>query len=171
VPFITRLSKGSHAAALGSRKVVTYSMIFQLIMALNRDDPAIVRELLLRYQPEIAGNLAYYEELIEDALAYYREVVLPARRVEEPGHELDEALAALRGALAALRDASPEPEALQTTVFQVAKDRGIRTKDWFGTLYRLFLGQGQGPRVGTLFALLGLPAVLERLDAHLAGSA
>ena len=167
VPFISRLSKGAHAGTLANRKVVTYSMIFQLIMALNQNDPAIVRELLLRYQPEIAGNLAYYEQLIEDALTYYREVVLPARRIEEPGHELDEALTALRAALVPLQGSPADPEALQTAVFQAAKDRGIKTKEWFGTLYRVFLRQPQGPRIGTLFALLGLPAVIKRLDAHL----
>ena len=169
VPFVSRLSKGAHAGTLANRKVVTYSMIFQLIMALNRDDPALVRELLLRYQPDIAGNLAYYDQLIENALTYYREVVLPARRVEEPGHELDEALVALRDAVGRLRDtgAPADQDSLQTLVFQVAKDRGIKTRDWFGTLYRLFLRQPQGPRVGTLFSLLGLPAVLERLEAHL----
>ncbi len=52
-------------------------------------------------------------------------------------------------------------------MFQIAKDRGIRAKDWYGTLYRLFLRQPQGPRVGTLLALLGLPAVSARLEAHL----
>jgi lysyl-tRNA synthetase, class I len=169
VPFVSRLSQGAHAQALADRKVVTYSLIFQLIMALNRDDPALVRELLLRYQPGIAGNIAYYDQLIADALTCYREVVLPVRKVEEAGHDLDEALAAMRAALADLHacGAPPDPEALQTLVFQVAKDRGVKTKEWLGTLYRLFLHQAQGPRVGTLFALLALPAVLERLDAHL----
>ena len=77
VPFISRLSRKGHAAKLAGQKTVTYSLILQLILALNQDDPRIVRDYLLKYQPDIAGNVAYYEQLIEDALAYYREVVLP----------------------------------------------------------------------------------------------
>jgi lysyl-tRNA synthetase class I len=140
-------------------------------MALNQDDPGIVREFLLRYSPEIAGNIGYYDQLIEDALTYYREVALPGRKTEEPDHALDEALSALREALVKLRGgpAGTDPEALQTAVFQVAKDRGIQTKDWFRTLYRIFLRQPQGPRIGTLFALLGLDTTISRLEAHLAG--
>ena len=170
VPFISRLSKGAHAGNLAKGKVITYSMIFELILALNQDDPAIVREFLLRYSPEIAGNIGYYDQLIEEALTYYREVALPGRKTEEPNHDLDEALAALREALEQLRGSpeGPDPEAIQTAVFQVAKDRGIKIKDWFRTLYRVFLRQSQGPRIGTLFALLGLEATIARLAAHLA---
>jgi lysyl-tRNA synthetase class 1 len=169
VPFISRLSKGAHAGRLANEKIVNYTMIFELILALNQDDPAIVREFLLRYQPEIAGNLGYYDQLIEDALTYYREVALPALKTEEPDHMMDEALAALRDALGKLKGtpAGADPEALQTTVFQVAKDREIKPKDWFRILYRVFLRQSQGPRIGTLFALLGLEATIGRLEAHL----
>jgi lysyl-tRNA synthetase class 1 len=70
VPFITRLSKGGHAGRLGDQKIVTYSLILELILALNQDDPRMVRDYLLKFQPAIAGNVAYYESLIEDALAY-----------------------------------------------------------------------------------------------------
>ena len=172
VPFISRLSKGAHAGALHNDKIVTYTTIFELITALNHDDPAIVRDFLVRYQPEVAGNIAYYDQLIEDALAYYREVVLPARKTEEPDHALDDALSALRARLAEMKGtpAGADAEALQTAVFQVAKDRDMRMKDWFRTLYRVFLRQSQGPRIGTLIALLGAEATIERLDAHLKGA-
>jgi lysyl-tRNA synthetase class 1 len=147
-------------------------MVFELILALNQDDPAIVREFLLRYQPDIAGNIAYYDQLIEDALTYYREVVLPVRKVEEPGHAFDEALAALRDELARAKGmpGTLDVDALQTAAFGVMKERGIKPKEWFQTLYRLFLGQSQGPRIGTLIALLGLDKTIERLENHLGRS-
>jgi len=172
VPFISRLSRGAHAGALKSDKIVTYSMIFELILALNQDDPTIVREFLVRYQPDIAGNIAYYDQLIENALTYYREVILPVRKAEEPGHQFDEALAALRDELARAKEkpGALDANALQTTVFGVMKDRGIKPKEWFQTLYRLFLGQSQGPRIGTFIALLGIDKTMERLAAHLGGS-
>jgi lysyl-tRNA synthetase, class I len=180
VPFISRLSKGAHADRLpgeksaeyrGAQKLITYSLVCELVMALNQDDPRIVRDYLLKYQPGIAANVAYYEGLIEDALAYYREVLLPARTVEKADHAMDEALAALRADLARRLAAGEEPdaEALQTAVFQVSKDRQLKMKDWFRTVYRVFLGQNQGPRIGSFIALLGFEKCIERLDAHLAG--
>ncbi len=170
VPFISRLSKGAHAGKLEGHKTITYSLILELILALNQDDPRIVRDYLLKYQPAIAANVAYYEKLIEDALAYYREVILPARKAEAPDHELDPAIRALRDELARLAATGVEADAdtLQTMVFQVAKDRDIKTRDWFRTLYRVFLGQSQGPRIGSFIALLGYRKCIERLEAHLA---
>ena len=61
-----------------------------------------------------------------------------------------------------------DAEALQTLVFQVAKDSGVQTKDWFRTLYRIFLGRSQGPRIGSFVALLGIEKAVERIEAHLA---
>ena len=169
VPFISRLSSRGHAGKLADRKSVTYSLILELIMALNQDDPRIVRDYLLRYQPDIAGNISYYEQLIEDAMAYYREVLLPGRKTEPAGHEMDEALAALRDILVPLRDSgvTPDADSLQTMAFQVAKDRSLSMKDWFRTLYRVFLGQSQGPRIGSFISLLGFEKTIERLNAHL----
>jgi lysyl-tRNA synthetase, class I len=171
VPFISRLSAKGHAGKLSDQKTVTYSLILQLIVALNQDDPRIVRDYLLKYQPDIAGNVAYYEDLIKDALAYYRDVMLPGRKQEEAGHDMDEALAELRGILRELKEsgAAADADALQTRAFQVSKDRNLKMKDWFRTLYRVFLGQSQGPRIGSFIALLGFEKTIERLDAHLEG--
>ncbi len=123
----------------------------------------------MKFEPEIAANVAYYEKLIEDALGYYREVLLPGRSVEAAGHQLDAAVTALRDELSRLEKAGapPDPDTLQTMVFQVAKEREIRTRDWFRELYRIFLGQSQGPRIGSFIALLGYATCVQRLQAHL----
>jgi lysyl-tRNA synthetase, class I len=172
VPFISRLSRGAHAGRLPGGRIITYSLILELILALNQDDPRIVRDYLLRFEPEIGSNVAYYEKLIENALTYYREVLLPSRVAEQADHQLDEAVSALRDELSrrAGTNTAADPDELQTMVFQVAKDREIRTRDWFRSLYRIFLGQSQGPRIGSFIALLGYPTCVQRLDAHLAKS-
>jgi lysyl-tRNA synthetase class 1 len=170
VPFISRLSRGPHAGRVQGEKVVTYSMIFDLIAAANETDPGIVRDYLLRYQPDVKDNIGYFDGLIENALCYYKEVFLPNRKVEEPGHALDEALRELSARLSELRRSGSEalPDVLQSVAFQVSKDKGVGAKEWFRTLYRVFLGQSSGPRIGTFIALLGLDKAIERLEIHLA---
>jgi len=165
VPFITRLSHGAHADKAKGGEVITYTMIFQLVTALNITDPAIVRDYLVRYQPDAKDNLAYYDMLIGDALAYYKEVFLPARKAEDPGHAQDAALKALAESLSGA--SGLEADAIQTLVFQAAKDNGVSPKEWFRTLYRLFLGQSSGPRIGTFLLLIGLDKAAERIRSHL----
>jgi len=166
-------------------------MIGDLVMSLGTDDPALLREYLVKYQPDVAANLAYLDRLIKDALTYTREVLLPQRKAEAPGHELDAALRTLverlRGLTAAAGgpETASDPEALQTLVFQVAKDSGVQPREWFRTLYRIFLGQSQGPRLGSFIALLGVEGprlgsfiallgvdkAVERIEAHLGNAA
>jgi lysyl-tRNA synthetase class 1 len=173
VPFVSRLSSGPHAET--GRKSVPYSLIVDLVMSLGTDDPVMVRDYLVKYQPDVAANIAYYDRLIQDALTYTREVLLPQRKAEEPSHELDAALGTLAAKLREARAGSgtahgtaSDPEALQTLVFQVAKDSGVQPKEWFRTLYRIFLGQSQGPRLGSFIALLGVDKAAERIEAHVA---
>jgi lysyl-tRNA synthetase class 1 len=155
---------------------VPYSLIVDLVMSLGTDDPGMVRDYLVKYQPDVAANIAYYDRLIKDALTYTREVLLPHRKVEEAGHEMDAALgmlaerlrAAGAGAPGGASANAPDPEALQTLVFQVAKDSGVQPREWFRMLYRIFLGQSQGPRLGSFIALLGVEKAAERLEAHIA---
>ena len=177
VPFVSRLSSGPHAET--GHKSVPYSMIVDLAMSLGTEDPALLREYLVKYQPEVAANIGYFDRLIKDALTYTREVLLPTRKAEAAGHELDAALKMLVERLRAIKAAAGaaagpgatlDAEALQTLVFQVAKDCGVQTKDWFRTLYRIFLGQSQGPRIGSFVALLGLEKAVERIEAHLASA-
>jgi lysyl-tRNA synthetase class 1 len=46
-------------------------------------------------------------------------------------------------------------EDLQTTVFSIAKQHDINQRDWFKFLYQSLLEKNQGPKLGSLFAMLG----------------
>ena len=48
VPFVSRLSSGPHAET--GRKSVPYSMIVDLVMSLGTEDPALLREYLVKYR-------------------------------------------------------------------------------------------------------------------------
>lgn len=169
VTFVTRLSKGAHAGALHGENVVTYSLIYNLAIALSVTDASIVREYLVKYQPEVANNIEYYDELISDVLTYYREYYLPQRQGEEAGHEYDDALRQFAAELEKLEASGEEvtADAAQNLAFQAAKAHEVGMKDWFKTLYRVFLGQSSGPKIGSFVALIGVDRALERLRGHL----
>ena len=96
------------------------------------------------------------DQLIDYALAYARDFVVPilVRRAPE-GVEV-EALKRLDADLAAL-PADANAEDVQNIVYEIGKASGFENlRDWFKALYETLLGSSQGPRMGSFIALYGV---------------
>jgi len=52
---------------------------------------------------------------------------------------------------------------LNGVIFDAAKKRGIPSKDYFKTLYNLFIGKDRGPRLANFLASLDKEFVVKRL--------
>jgi lysyl-tRNA synthetase class 1 len=64
---------------------------------------------------------------------------------------------------------SPEnAKALQSKVFDVARNNSIEPKEFFTMLYRMFLNADRGPRIGNYFLDLGIDRVAHVLGKYLA---
>jgi lysyl-tRNA synthetase class 1 len=99
---------------------------------------------------------------------YYTEYYLPNKVEERPDGSHDEGLREFYEGLKKLADDSSEYEAdqIQNMAFQAAKTREYKMKDWFKTLYQVFLGQSSGPKIGSFIALIGLERAIDRLSAY-----
>lgn len=165
--FINRQSKSGHAdTAEGDQKVVTYSLIYNLLIALAEPDKELIMEYLLRYQPQIADNKGYYEALVDDVIRYYTEVYLPTKSEDAPDETLRDVVAAFLAAVEAT-EASADADVWQNLAFETGKAHELKPKVWFQNLYRVFLGQSSGPKIGSFIALLGKEKAIERLRAYL----
>ena len=79
--------------------------------------------------------------------------------------------------LAKVLDGLPDDisgEDIQTEIYEVGKAHDFENlRDWFKALYETLLGQSQGPRMGSFFALYGLAnsrtLLADALDGKLAG--
>ncbi|VAX23924.1 Lysyl-tRNA synthetase (class I) [hydrothermal vent metagenome] len=167
--FVKRLSKGAHATAAHGENIITYSLIYNLVLALAVTDHEIVRQFLIKYQPEIKDNIEYFDELIDDVITYYREYHLPGKIEEQAGREHD---AALSDFLAELEKYAGSGRKLsvdeaQTLAFQAGKNHDVAMKEWFKTLYRVFLKQSSGPKIGSFVTLIGVDNAIGRLKEHL----
>ena len=86
---------------------------------------------------------------------YYQDRVRPNKIYRQP--ETDEAahIAALIEAIEGL-DPDADAEAIQSAVYATGKAAGYENlRGWFQCLYEVLLGQSDGPRMGSFFALYG----------------
>ncbi len=163
---------------------VPFAMLLSLVTASNAENAETLWGFIGRYRPGVTKEThPHLVAMVDYAIHYFRDFVLPAKKFREPGPTERAALIDLRDALSQLPPDAP-PEAIQDVVYEVgrrepfldAKKKGKDGKpgvslDWFNMLYQVLLGQERGPRFGSFAAAYGIKNTMDMIDGALARSA
>ena len=124
---------------------------------------------LSRYAPQAGPESApFLDRLVDHALAYYRDFVKPAKHYRPPTEMELAALNDLADTLSNL-PAEADAESIQTALYEVGKRHPFDSlRAWFQALYEILFGQSEGPRIGSFFALYGLPETVTLLRRAIA---
>lgn len=150
--------EAEEALGAGDTLPVSYGLLLNLASVLGAE---ATREALTDYLRTYLGDVEIRPELaalIESAINYTRDYIVPTLNKRAPVGGEVEALKALDAALANASEDTPA-EDLQTTVYEIGKDEAHgfeNLRDWFQTLYQTLLGSNQGPRMGSFIALYGV---------------
>jgi lysyl-tRNA synthetase class 1 len=163
---------------------ISFQMLLTLVSSSNAENAETLWGFIGRYRPGVtAQSHPKLNELVEYAIHYFRDFVLPDKKFREPTDSERKALLDLRDALSQFeQDASPED--IQNVVYEVGRrepflDEKKKAKDgkpgvsldWFNMLYQVLLGQEKGPRFGSFVAVYGLQNTVDMIDGALARSA
>jgi lysyl-tRNA synthetase class 1 len=174
-----------HAGAPPAADVpISFTMLLNLVSASNAESADTLWGFIARYSPGLTREAhPRLQQLVEYAIHYFRDFVLPAKRFREPSAIERAALIDLRDALSQLPEDAPA-EKIQEVVYEVgrrepfldARKTGKDGKpgvslDWFNLLYQVLLGQEKGPRFGSFVAIYGLQNTIDMIDGALARSA
>ena len=153
--FINQLSQ--HTIIGLQPSDVTYSLLVNVAENLHDGDADLLYEYAKKYDAGIADNEDLFRRLCTHVMAYTRDMeeagIIP--KVNPENTQLLPQLLELRSEIMALYEQGESTsEALQSTVFSIAKRHDINQRDWFKFLYQSLLEKNQGPRLGSLFAML-----------------
>ena len=165
---------------------ISFAMLLSLVTASNAENAETLWGFIGRYRPGVTpATHPKLNQLVEYAIHYFRDFVLPEKKFREPTAVERAALIDLRDALAQMpSDASAER--IQEVVYEVGRREPfldtsgkVKTKDgkpgvvldWFNMLYQVLLGQEKGPRFGSFVAVYGLQNTIDMIDGALARSA
>ena len=162
---------------------VTFAMLISLVTASNAENADTLWGFIGRYRPGITKEThPRLAALVEYAIRYFHDFVLPKKQFREPSAPERAALIDLRDALSQL-PADATAEAIQDVVYEVGRrepflDQKKKAKDgkpgvsldWFNMLYQVLLGQEKGPRFGSFVAAYGLQNTMDMIDGALARS-
>jgi lysyl-tRNA synthetase class 1 len=165
---------------------VTFTMLLNLVSASNAENAETLWGFIGRYWPGVTPQShPKLNRLVEYAIHYFRDFVLPEKKFRAAGEVERAALTDLRDALSQLAPDSTA-ERIQEVVYEVGRrppfldtTGKIKTRDgkpgvsleWFNMLYQVLLGQEKGPRFGSFVALYGLGNTIEMIAGALARSA
>jgi lysyl-tRNA synthetase class 1 len=165
---------------------ISFSMLLTLVSSSNAENAETLWGFIGRYRPGVTAQThPKLNELVEYAIHYFRDFVLPQKKFREPSEIERKALTDLRDALSQLPPQSTAEE-IQNVVYEIGrrepfldKTGKVKTKDgkpgvaldWFNMLYQVLLGQEKGPRFGSFVAIYGLGNTVEMIDGALARSA
>jgi lysyl-tRNA synthetase class 1 len=163
---------------------VTFAMLLSLVTASNAENADTLWGFIGRYRPGVTQQThPHLAAMVEYALHYFNDFVLPKKRFREPSAAERAALTDLRDALSQL-PADATAEDIQNVVYEVGRrepflDLKKPAKDgkpgvtlaWFDMLYQVLLGQDKGPRFGSFVAAYGLQNTIDMIDGALARSA
>jgi lysyl-tRNA synthetase, class I len=135
---------------------VSFSLLLNLVSTAQSDDKAFLWRFVTRYAGgATAKTHPELDRLLDYAIRYYDDFVLPTKKLRAPAAAEKKALTDLLAVLEKL-PAAASAEEIQTEIYEVGKRQGyVNLRDWFKALYEIFLGQPQGPRMGSFIKLFG----------------
>lgn len=148
---------------------LSFSILLNLAAVVNAEEKGILWGFISNYADVTPQTAPFLDKLAGYAVAYYQDFVKPTKQYRLPGDTEKKALADLVQKLRAL-PADATAEIIQTEIYQIGKDYGYNNlRDWFLALYQILLGQDQGPRMGSFFALYGVQASIKLIEDAIEG--
>ena len=149
---------------------VSFTLLLNLAAVCHAEAPDIVWGYVTDYAPDVSpASHPELDRMIGYAVNYYQDLVRPQKIYRLPNETEQGHLLALKTALADLPDHA-SGEDIQSVVYAVGKAAEYENlRDWFKCLYEVLLGQTEGPRMGSFFALYGRGKSVQLIEDALAG--
>lgn len=161
-----------HEGRMPHGSPVSFALLLNLASAANALDSATMWGFIKLYKPEATPeNAPFLNILVERAVRYYEDFVLPTKKYRQPDARERAALEDLARRLENL-PANADGEAIQTEVFSAGKENGYAKEDlrsWFQAIYEVLIGQSQGPRFGSFIELYGADKTIALIRDALSG--
>jgi lysyl-tRNA synthetase class 1 len=141
---------------------LSYSLLLNLACACNPENHNILWGFIAKYQPNLTAS-PLLANMVEKAIAYYNDFIKQYKIYHQPNAQQIEQLQALSEQIS---QGDNDSNLLQNIVYKVGKEQGYADNigDWFSLLYKILLGQSQGPRMGSFIALFGKDNFLNLID-------
>ncbi len=149
---------------------VSFTLLLNLAAVCHAEHPQIVWSYVSDYVSNISPQThRELDRMIGYAVNYYQDMVRPYKIYRLANSAEIANLEKLKTAIAGLPD-DCDAEAFQSVIYAIGKAANYENlRDWFKCLYQVLLGQSEGPRMGSFFALYSREKSIQLIEDALAG--
>lgn len=136
---------------------LTFSLLLNLACACNPESKDVLWGFIAKYAPQASQkNAEFLDRLVDYAILYYNDFVKAKKVYLQPDDSQRKVLHEILTRLDIIsQDASAEE--IQNMIYDVGQVSGYdNLKLFFGDLYKILLGQSEGPRLGSFIKLYGI---------------
>ena len=144
---------------------INFNTLTNLVNVSNSKDKKVIWSFINKYDDKInADNNPEFDRLIDFALNYYEDFILPKKKFLEIDGSNKEVFIDIINVLENEVTENSSSEDIQTLLYEIGKNHEFENlKDFFKLVYQVMLGQDQGPRLGSFFKLFGLSETIDYL--------
>ena len=148
---------------------ITFNSLTNLVSICNTDDKSIIWGFVNQYDKNInSKDNPEFDNLIDYAINYYNDFVLPNKKYLNITNDNKVVFEAILDVLKLKVNENTSAEEIQTLLYAVGKNHQFENlKDFFKLVYRVLLGQEQGPRLGSFIKLYGVKDTIKIIDQKL----
>jgi lysyl-tRNA synthetase class 1 len=144
---------------------ITYSLILNLINALNSDDSKVLWGYIEAAQPNLDDNTKdFIDHMLEYAGNYYRDFVVPKKKYKTPEADEVDMLNLIVNELTTVGNSAEE---IQAVLYKIARESGRPIRECFKSLYQILLGTEDGPRMGSFISFYGIDKTIDLIKSKL----
>ncbi len=134
---------------------ITFSLLLNLISVVNTSDKSLLWQFVNKYKVLNENTKKVVDDLLTYVINYYDDFVKPNISYKVLSVDEKNLLLKLSNSISKLPEET-EGVDVQSVVYSIGKESGMELREWFKLLYESLLGQKEGPRMGSFFALYGL---------------
>lgn len=147
---------------------VSFALLLNLVSVAGAEGKDALWYFVGRYvKGASAQTYPELDRLMDYALKYYEDFILPNKSFRAPSEQECTALHSLKTRLEGLKG-DEDADTIMTEVYSAGKDAEFENlRDWFKACYEVLLGQSQGPRMGGFIALYGIKETITLIEEAL----
>lgn len=143
---------------------ITFGTLINLVSVVNTSNKDLLWSFVNKYYPNLPqDSTAIIDNLLNYCITYYNDFVKPTINYKILDDKEKQYLQMLATELSKIANETVSAN-VQQVVYNVGKQTDLALKDWFLLLYQALLGQNQGPRIGSFFALYGVLNSVELIN-------